>query len=102
MQKIIVVVKDNVAETFHDTRNEINVASAIRAFTHSVQESPNKDDYSLYQVGIFDTDSGNIKPNEPIRLYTGHEVKNKVSSITMEQQIEDLEKMEMLKKQSGN
>lgn len=75
MLKVIVCVKDNVAEIFNDPRVEINSASAIRAFTESVKDATHKDDYSLYQIGTFDTDNGNVIPNEPLRLYSGHDVK---------------------------
>lgn len=76
MLKIIVSVKDNVAEIFNDPRVELNAATAIRAFTHSIQDSPHKDDFSLYQIGTFDTLNGAVKENEPIRLYSGHDVKD--------------------------
>lgn len=83
MLKVIVSVKDNVAEMFHDPRTEVNTASAIRAFSQSIEESPHKDDYSLYQIGTMDTNTGDIIPNEPLRIYTGHDVKIKnVTQIT--------------------
>jgi hypothetical protein len=88
MKKVLVCVKDNVAEIFHDIRCEINVASAIRAFSQSVQDSPHKDDYSLYLVGEMDTTNGTIYPgskdshNDPVRIYSGHDVKtNNVTPI---------------------
>lgn len=101
MLKIVISVKDTVAEFFNDPRVELNAASAIRSFTVSVKETPHKDDFALYQVGVFDTETGLIKPNDPIRLFTGHDVKlDNVSSISMEQQVDDLAKHEMLKKQA--
>ena len=91
MLKIIVSVKDVIADIFNDPRSEINAASAIRAFEHSVKESPHKDDYSLYQIGTMDTCNGTITANEPVRLCTGHDVKiNNVTDIP-----------DMLQKQSG-
>lgn len=75
MKKLMISVKDNVSELFADPRVEINAASAIRAFTASVKESPHKDDYSLYVVGEFDVNNGNIAPCEPQRIYSGHDVK---------------------------
>ena len=75
MLKVIVSVKDNVSEIFNDPRVEVNTASAIRAFTNSVKETPYKDDFSLYQVGTFETNNGTVTPNEPLRIYTGHDVK---------------------------
>lgn len=85
MEKVIVSVKDNVAEIFNDPRVEINAASAIRAFSLSVKETPHKDDYSLYIVGEFDSKNGQIKPCEPQRIYSGHDVKiDNVTEITGE------------------
>jgi len=102
MLKIIISVKDTVSEVFNDPRVEINAGSAIRAFSQSVQESVNKDDYVMYQVGTFDTTNGKVKPNDPIRIYSGHDVKtDNVTSITPHQQLDDLAKHEALKKQSG-
>ena len=92
MLKIIVSVKDNVSEVFNDPRAEINAASAIRSFNHSVIETPHKDDYSLYQIGTMDTCNGTITSNEPIRLCSGHDVKKPDNVVDMP---------EILKNQSG-
>lgn len=101
MLKILVSVKDNVAQVFNDPHPETNVATAIRSFTASAKDQPHKDDFALYQIGVFDTDNGSIKPNEPIRIYSGHDVKlETMESITPEMQVDDLAKMEMLKKQA--
>lgn len=75
MIKVIVCVKDTISEVFHDPRVEINTQSAIRAFTQSVQDAPHKDDYCLYQIGTFDTNTGEVTGNEPLRIYSGHDVK---------------------------
>ena len=75
MLKVIVCIKDNVAEMFNDPRAEINTASAIRSFTQSIQESPHKDDFSLYQIGTFNTNNGVVEHNEPLKIYSGHDVK---------------------------
>lgn len=75
MLKTIIALKDTVAETFLDPRTEINTASAMRTFRQSVQDHPNKDDFALYQIGMFDTDKGEILACEPIRIMSGHEVK---------------------------
>ena len=82
MKKLVISVKDNVAEMFNDPRVEVNAASAIRAFTLSVKESPHKDDYSLYLLGEMDTNTGMLTPCEPQRIYSGHDVKiNNVEEI---------------------
>jgi hypothetical protein len=74
MEKVIVCVRDNIAEIFHDVRCEVNTASAIRAFEQSVKESPHKNDYALWLVAHQDTTTGEIKPCEPVRIYSGTEV----------------------------
>jgi len=75
MQKVIISVKDTVAEIFNDPRVEINAASAIRAFTNSIQDNKNKDDFTLYIIGEFDTQNGEVKGCEPVKIYSGHDVK---------------------------
>jgi len=75
MKKVIISVKDTVAEVFNDPRVEINAASAIRAFTNSIQDNKNKDDFTLYIVGEFDTQNGEVQPCEPVKIFTGHDVK---------------------------
>ena len=85
MLKILISVKDNIAEIFNDPRAEINVPSAIRSFSMSVSDSPHKDDFTLYQIGTFDTNNGNVEFHEPIRIYSGHDVKvDNVTEITKE------------------
>lgn len=74
MKKVIIAIKDTIAEVFHDPRIEINVPSAIRAFTDGVKDSPHKDDFSMYIIGEFDTQKGEITPQEPTRIYSGHDV----------------------------
>ena len=91
MLKIIVCVKDNVAEVFHDPHIEVNTASAIRSFTQSAQDQVHKDDFSLYQIGSYNTDNGQIIANEPLRIFSGHDIKP--------DNVVDLP--ENLKKQSG-
>lgn len=76
MKKVIVCVRDNVAEVFHDPRTEVNTASAIRAFSDSVIDSPHKDDFALYLIGEHDTDNGSVLPCEPVRIFTGLDVKS--------------------------
>lgn len=79
MKKVIISVKDTVAEIFNDPRVEINAASAIRAFTNSIESSKSKDDFSLYIIGEFDTNNGEVYPSEPTRIYSGHDVKSKIT-----------------------
>lgn len=68
-------IYDKIAETFNTPFTEINNATAIRSFQHTVIEQQHKDDYVLYSVGAFDTTSGTYIPfDTPIRLLTGLEV----------------------------
>jgi hypothetical protein len=82
MKKVMVCVKDTVSEIFHDIRCEVNTASAIRSFSQSLADTPHKDDYQLYLVGEQDQNNGQIEPCDPVRIYSGHDVKtNNVTSI---------------------
>lgn len=78
MEKIIVSVGDNVANVFNDPMVAVNVASAIRSFVDGVVEHKHKDDFVLYKVGVFDTTTGEITANTPVKLITGIEIQNKV------------------------
>ena len=56
MLKILISVKDTVAEIFNDPRAEINTASAIRSFSMSVSKSPHKDrDWETNIFNIIDS-----------------------------------------------
>jgi len=81
MIKIIISVRDTVAEIFNDPRVEINIPSAIRSFNLSIEKAQCKDDYALYQVGTFDTDTGDIASHEPIKIYSGLEHKQNSENI---------------------
>jgi len=74
MKKVVISVKDTVAEIFNDPRVELNTASAIRAFTHSIEDNKNKDDFVMYMLGEFDPINGEITPCEPVKIYSGHDV----------------------------
>ena len=95
-------VYDTIAAVFNKPFTEHNDESAKRAFTNSASEQPNINDYALYHLGEYDDNSGVITPVTPVRIMTGLEIKKpKLSSITHEQQLQDLEDHELLKKQSG-
>jgi len=74
MKKVIISVKDTIAEVFNDPRVEINTGSAIRAFSQSIEGNRNKDDFVMYLIGEFDTQTGEVIPSEPVRIYSGHDV----------------------------
>jgi hypothetical protein len=79
-------IYDKVAETFNDPFKELNNASAIRSFQHSVIDQPHKDDYVIYHVGTFDTDKGEYNAIQPVRLLTGLEVQKPETPATLEKQ----------------
>jgi len=85
-------IYDTVAEVFNKPFTDINDASAIRAFSQSVGEQKNKNDYVLYHIGGFDDNSGSITSDKaPLKLKSGFEIK--ADNVT--------ELPETLKKQSG-
>lgn len=90
MIKIIVTIRDEVAEIFNDPRVEINAASAIRSFAETVKDHPHKNDFSLYQLGAMDDNNGEIISNNPLKLYSGFDVEKE----------ENKDIPEMLKKQA--
>jgi hypothetical protein len=69
-------IRDNIAEVFNKPFTEFNDASATRAFINSAKENPNIKDYSLYLLGEFDDNGGHIIPVEPVRVYSGTEIKS--------------------------
>lgn len=82
---------DSVAEVFHRPFTEVNDKTAIRAFSSSLEDNKNKNDYTLYKIGTFDDNNGNIeKTKTPIKILTGFEIKT-VSSISPEQNLKDLQ-----------
>lgn len=76
MKTNIYSIFDTVAGIFNAPFTQINNATAIRAFTNSVHDSPNKDDYVLYKLAQLDDNNGDIEklPN-PEKILTGLEVK---------------------------
>lgn len=99
MKTNIYAAYDAIPEIFHRPFVEINDKSASRAFTSSLEDNKNKNDYTLYKIGTFDDSTGTIEPTKtPIKILTGFEVKPAIASITPEQQLADLEFMQ---KQSG-
>lgn len=78
MKLKIYSIYDTVAQVFNKPFTDINDATAIRAFSQSVMESPHKNDYQLYNLGEYTDHDGAIVPYEPVRIYTGFDVKNNV------------------------
>ncbi len=85
-------IYDSVAAVFNKPFTEHNDESAKRSFTQAAAEQPHILDYSLYHIGEYDDHSGIITPcHEPVRIVSGLEIKpTTISSITPEQQINDL------------
>jgi hypothetical protein len=88
MEKIIISVKDTVAEVFNEPRTEQNVQSAIRAFEHSIKDSPHKDDFVMYQIGTFNPINGEVKGCDPFKIYSGHDVKVQIDARTSDGMID--------------
>jgi len=85
-------IYDTVAEIFNKPFSDVNDASAIRAFSQSLEENKNKNDYVLYHIGGFDDNSGSITCDKaPLKLKSGFELKT----------AEVTQLPENLKKQSG-
>lgn len=82
MSKLILIsIRDNVAEIFNKPASDLNIASAMRSFKLSLQNEPQKQDYTLYKIGTLDQITGQITPEiEPIQLMTGFEVENDMDS----------------------
>lgn len=89
MLKIIVSIRDNVAEIFNDPRVEINTASAIRAFNETLKDHPHKNDFTMYQIGVMNTDNGEVLGNDPTKIASGLDIQV-AESITPEMQQNDL------------
>ena len=88
---------DTVTEVFNKPFTEVNDASAIRAFTNSIEEAKNKNEYELYHIGAYNDNNGQLEGNlNPVKIKTGFEVK-RATSITPEMQLADLAKHENLK-----
>lgn len=75
MKKYIYSVRDNLAECFSRTIDEINDQTAIRAFINSFKDNPNKNDYSFYRIGEWNDATGQITVVEPQKIYSGFDIK---------------------------
>jgi len=87
---------DTVTEVFNKPFTEVNDASAIRAFTNSIEEAKNKNEYELYHIGAYNDNNGQLEANHPVKIKTGFEVK-RATSITPEMQLADLAKHKNIK-----
>lgn len=55
-------VKDNVANEFGPIQHCKNDGVALRMYEHSLKDSINKEDYTLYHVGEINDETGEIQP----------------------------------------
>lgn len=69
-------IYDVVAEVFNKPFTELNAASAIRAFTGAMKDNENRNDYQLIHIGEFDELNGTITPNNPVKIFTGFDIKS--------------------------
>lgn len=68
-------VYDEASRTYNRPVTEQTDAQALRIFKQEINRAEvnnlmnsNPEDFSLYHVGTFDTDTGTITPADPIRL----------------------------------
>jgi hypothetical protein len=77
MIKQLYTIRDTVADIFNRPFVAHNDADAIRAFTQSFEKGGqgNKEDYVLYHIGSYNDSNGIIDTVEPIRVYSGLDIK---------------------------
>lgn len=80
MIKKLYSIRDN-ATKFYDVITDDNDRAAIRSFTNAVNNSTslmfaNADDFALYCVGSFNTDTGEITCELPTIICYGNQVKS--------------------------
>lgn len=91
MKLIIFSIRDNVAEIFNKPFTDLTPASAMRAFSRSLKEEPQKGDYTLYRIGSFDQINGTITAdNNPVQIMTGFEVQKEEDTHIDENQLDML------------
>ena len=91
MRTNIYSIYDTIAKIFNKPFREYNDESAKRSFKTASQDQPNRSDYNLYHLGYYDDNTGEIIPVDPLKIYSGLELKPTVSSITPEMQLQDLQ-----------
>ena len=73
----VYAIYDSAAHVFTAPTIDISEASAVRSFQQAIANSGSvmnfkPDDFSLYQVGTFDVETGELEPfNPPSRLIVG-------------------------------
>lgn len=73
----VYAIYDSAAHVFTAPTIDISDASAVRNFQQAISNSGSvmnfkPDDFSLYQIGTFDVETGDLEPfNPPSRLIVG-------------------------------
>lgn len=80
MIKKLYTIRDN-ATKFYDVITDDNDRAAIRSFTNAVNDHhtlmyANADDFVLYSVGTFNTETGEIISELPTIICYGNQVKS--------------------------
>lgn len=76
----VYAIYDSAAHVFTAPTIDMSDASAVRSFQQAIANSGSlmnfkPDDFSLYQVGTFDVETGELEPcNPPSRLIVGSDV----------------------------
>ena len=84
MKYVIVTVRDRVADVFGQPFFVARVGQAIRSFSDEVN-SPNSDsaiakhpeDFDLYELGLFDDETGTFEAVPPRQIAIGKDLKSK-------------------------
>lgn len=76
MRSGIFAIYDNVAKIFHDPFMSPSKGAAERSFRDSIADPQSvahrhPEDYDLFFIGTYDTESGSILPSEPELLVNG-------------------------------
>jgi hypothetical protein len=76
MRLQLYAIYDTIADVFNKPFTAHNDADAIRAFTQSFEQGnkANKEDYVLYSIGEYNDGNGEIKPNVPVKIYSGFDI----------------------------
>lgn len=75
MNKFVLAIYDNTAKVFGQVITAPNVGSVTRELVDMMQDgnttiAKHPEDFSLYQIGYFDDETGDIKPMQPDKLYS--------------------------------
>lgn len=77
---VICAVRDRAVDSFLQPIFVVASGAAVRSFMDEINnaESPwykHPDDFDLYQVGVFESDTGSLEPMAPALLVRGKDVR---------------------------